>query len=134
MCKVGEKGSCVMRSTPYVSFFIHFIRLLLAVSLSLNSLPLTVISAASIANVPAATINESRAAATVAPVTLGVIDELGAGDGLRDLTAMPLAAAPVITATKRDTLVGDVDGDTKADPGDTLRYTVVIKNSGTSDA
>jgi uncharacterized repeat protein (TIGR01451 family) len=38
--------------------------------------------------------------------------------------------APMITATKVDALAVDVDGDTKADPGDTLMYTVTITNGG----
>ncbi|MBK9051530.1 MAG: cadherin-like domain-containing protein [Chloroflexi bacterium] len=52
----------------------------------------------------------------------------------------PLASAPktfafapqavTITATKTDTLLIDVDGDTNADPGDTLQYSIVVANSG----
>ncbi len=38
---------------------------------------------------------------------------------------------PTITATNVDALFTDVDGDGRADPGDTLEYTVVINNSGT---
>src|SRR5688572_12172928 len=38
--------------------------------------------------------------------------------------------APTVTATKTDTLLVDVDNDTKADPGDTLKYTVVIGATG----
>ena len=38
--------------------------------------------------------------------------------------------APTVTATKTDSLFTDVDGDTKADPGDTLKYTVVIGATG----
>ena len=34
--------------------------------------------------------------------------------------------APTVTATKTDALITDVDMDGKADPGDTLKYTVVI--------
>ncbi|MGH9967461.1 MAG: Ig-like domain-containing protein [Pyrinomonadaceae bacterium] len=37
---------------------------------------------------------------------------------------------PTITATKTDSLFTDVDGDNNADPGDTLKYTVVISASG----
>ncbi|HKZ83155.1 MAG TPA: Ig-like domain-containing protein [Anaerolineae bacterium] len=47
----------------------------------------------------------------------------------------PLAPQAVnITATKTDALLADNDGDNRADPGDTLRYTVVITNSGDADA
>src|SRR5689334_17996147 len=44
------------------------------------------------------------------------------------------AAAPAISATKTDTLLVDRDSDGKADPGDTLRYTVVVSNTGSADA
>ena len=39
--------------------------------------------------------------------------------------------APGITATKTDMIFTDVDGDGRADPGDTLKYTVTINNGGT---
>jgi len=38
--------------------------------------------------------------------------------------------APVVSATKTDALITDVDIDGKADPGDTLKYTVAIGASG----
>jgi len=38
--------------------------------------------------------------------------------------------APTVTASKVDSLFTDVDGDNKADPGDTLKYTVTIGASG----
>jgi uncharacterized repeat protein (TIGR01451 family) len=44
----------------------------------------------------------------------------------------PLAVA--ITATKRDALLVDGDGDTRTDPGDALHYSIVIRNSGSDDA
>src|SRR5882724_271186 len=47
-------------------------------------------------------------------------------DALEDRT-MP---APLIGATKVDALVGDVNGDSNVDPGDTLQYSVTITNSG----
>jgi uncharacterized repeat protein (TIGR01451 family) len=43
-------------------------------------------------------------------------------------------AAPVITATKTDALLVDSNNDSQANPGETLRYTVTIDNSGTEDA
>jgi len=46
----------------------------------------------------------------------------------------PVTAAAAITATKADSLLIDNDGDGVADPGDTLRYTVVISNTGTTGA
>src|SRR5689334_14295390 len=49
--------------------------------------------------------------------------------------AQPAALlAPAITATKNDTLLTDVDGDGNVDPGDTIRYTIVVNNTGSSDA
>ncbi|MBP7998732.1 MAG: DUF11 domain-containing protein [Chloroflexi bacterium] len=50
--------------------------------------------------------------------------------------AKTFASAPqavTITATKTDTLFIDVDGDTNADPGDTLQYSIVVANSGDTD-
>lgn len=38
--------------------------------------------------------------------------------------------APTLAATKADALFTDVDGDTLADPGDVLRYTVTMTNTG----
>ena len=50
------------------------------------------------------------------------------------LWASSAAADAVLTVTKRDELLIDVDGDGNADPGDTIRYTVVISNTGDQDA
>jgi HYR domain/Bacterial Ig domain len=51
----------------------------------------------------------------------------------RAAMVLPAASpfAPAITATKSHMLA---PGDTQADPGDTLTYSVIITNSGTSDA
>lgn len=65
-------------------------------------------------------------------------------DGSKNTAAAPISAvnnpyftlspasplAPIVTATKTDALQTDVDMDGKADPGDTLRYTVVIGATG----
>ncbi|MCB0257044.1 MAG: cadherin-like domain-containing protein, partial [Anaerolineae bacterium] len=48
--------------------------------------------------------------------------------------SLPAPAAPVVGATKSDALQVDNDSDTNADPGDTLRYTIQIQNSGTTTA
>jgi hypothetical protein len=49
--------------------------------------------------------------------------------GVRSLApAAPLA--PTVTATKTDSLFTDVDGDSQADPGDTIKYSVNISASG----
>src|SRR5918992_1210461 len=53
--------------------------------------------------------------------------------GLRRSTAPfspTIVLAPTVTASKTDSLSTDVDGDLKADPGDTLQYTVNINASG----
>ncbi len=48
--------------------------------------------------------------------------------------AAPGLRAVEIVATKRDALQTDVDADGMADPGDTVRYTIVIRNQGGDDA
>ncbi len=56
----------------------------------------------------------------------------------RSSAPTPAAAAnvvlPLITATKTDALLIDNDNDNVADTGDTLKYTVTITNSGSTDA
>ena len=42
--------------------------------------------------------------------------------------------APIVSATKTAALTGDADGDTLADPGDALTYTIHITNSGSAGA
>jgi uncharacterized repeat protein (TIGR01451 family) len=67
---------------------------------------------------------------------------LGFGPGRSAQAAAPSGsttsqAAPdavSIVATKRDAIQTDVDGDGKADPGDTLRYTVGITSTGSNAA
>ncbi|MCB9436685.1 MAG: DUF11 domain-containing protein [Anaerolineales bacterium] len=54
--------------------------------------------------------------------------------GSSDPTCTPTSSAPIIDATKVDTLVIDVNGSGFAGPGDTLEYTMVITNSGDQDA
>src|SRR5262249_12976591 len=44
--------------------------------------------------------------------------------------ALAMPPATTVTATKVDSLFTDVDNDGKADPGDTLKYTVTISASG----
>ncbi len=51
-----------------------------------------------------------------------------------DPTDTPVVAAPRIVATKADTLAVDVNNDGQVNPGDTIRYTVVITNTGDQDA
>jgi uncharacterized repeat protein (TIGR01451 family) len=54
--------------------------------------------------------------------------------GPTDPTVIPVTGAPLVTATKSAALFTDVNGDGQINPGDTLRYTVVITNSGDQDA
>jgi uncharacterized repeat protein (TIGR01451 family) len=51
-----------------------------------------------------------------------------------DATVTPVTTAPNVTASKTAALQGDADGDGIADPGDTIRYTIVIQNSGDGNA
>ncbi len=51
-----------------------------------------------------------------------------------DPTITPVTLGPVINATKADLLLVDADGNGFASPGDTLLYTVQIRNSGNSAA
>ncbi|MDX1996619.1 MAG: Ig-like domain-containing protein [Thermoanaerobaculia bacterium] len=39
-------------------------------------------------------------------------------------------SAPTVTATKVDAQITDADGDTRVDPGDRLRYTITVTNTG----
>jgi uncharacterized repeat protein (TIGR01451 family) len=58
-----------------------------------------------------------------------------ASDGeVEDYAVTIITPTPDVSATKDDALLVDVDVDTLADPGDTLRYTIVITNNGTGDA
>ena len=57
-----------------------------------------------------------------------------AGSGSSDPTITPITLVPIVTAAKTAVLQADVDGDGLADPGDTLRYTIAVTNSGTGEA
>ena len=72
---------------------------------------------------PSTTANSSDAAKSV-PSSASVARHTAMSKAL----AMP--PTTVVTATKTDTLFTDVDLDGKADPGDTLKYTVTINASG----
>lgn len=50
------------------------------------------------------------------------------------LAPMRARTAPAITATKTDQLAVDNNSNLKPDPGDTLKYTVIITNLGSTDA
>ena len=54
--------------------------------------------------------------------------------GENDPTPVEVPGSPQVEATKRDVLVVDNNGDGMADPGDRLRYDVVITNTGATDA
>ncbi|MEM6455548.1 MAG: IPTL-CTERM sorting domain-containing protein [Acidobacteriota bacterium] len=51
-----------------------------------------------------------------------------------DTTTTPVAGAPLIDATKADALLVDGNMDGTVNPGDTVRDTVVVTNSGNQDA
>ncbi len=51
-----------------------------------------------------------------------------------DSTATAISAAPVLSASKRDSLATDADGNGVPSPGDTLLYTIGIANTGNSAA
>lgn len=58
-----------------------------------------------------------------------------ASDGeVEDYAVTIIVPTPAVGATKDDALLVDGDSDGLADPGDTLRYTIVITNTGTGDA
>lgn len=54
--------------------------------------------------------------------------------GDEDPTDTPVTAAPILSVSKRDALYIDVNEDGFANPGDTLVYTVAIRNTGNSVA
>jgi len=54
--------------------------------------------------------------------------------GWSDPTVTPVTATPNVTATMVDSLLVDLDGDGLTDEGDTLRYTVVLTNTGDRNA
>jgi uncharacterized repeat protein (TIGR01451 family) len=86
-------------------------------------------------NAPPANTTSVSNQGTVAGTNFGdVLTDDPSAAGAADPTVTPIVLTPVVTASKTDALLVDVDGDTIADPGDTLRYTVVITNSGSSDA
>ena len=54
--------------------------------------------------------------------------------GSADPTVTAITLTPVVSATKTAALFGDVDGDNVADPGDTVRYTITVANTGSGNA
>lgn len=70
-------------------------------------------------------------------VFLPLANTLQPGTAWSHTSAAPAQATPAatdISATKTDTLQLDADGNGQVTPGDTLRYTVTITNSGSTDA
>ncbi|CAG0931221.1 Collagenase ColH [Thermoflexales bacterium] len=129
-----------MRSN--LQWFMRGVRLLTALALILSVVPLGTVSAAPIEQLDAWRTTEpsvGEASTGVEPTRV----ERSTLRADRVAAALPVSApqnapqapnAVNIVATKRDAVVNDVDGDGRADPGDTLRYTVVITNSGDTDA
>ena len=71
--------------------------------------------------------------------TQGVVSGTGIGAHLTDdsdtaapsdPTATPVSPAPLLAATKTAVLAFDADGDTVVSPGDTLHYTITVRNDG----
>ncbi len=54
--------------------------------------------------------------------------------GDADPTVTPITAAPVLVAEKTATLAIDADAGGTASPGDTLAYTVTVRNTGNISA
>ena len=53
---------------------------------------------------------------------------------IADPTVTTVAAAPVLTTSKTDTLAADTDSDGVPSPGDRLRYTIALANTGNTAA
>lgn len=90
-----------------------------------NSLTFAVPAAAT----PGATFSRFRC------TTDGAVGFTGeASDGeVEDHPVTIAEALPAVAATKTAALLLDVDSDGQADPGDTLRYTIAVTNSGTGN-
>ncbi len=69
----------------------------------------------------------------LAPDSRATFNHKGNGTSLlrSPLEATAILLVPTITATKVDSIITDVDGDGRVDPGDTIQYTVTINNAGT---
>jgi Bacterial Ig domain/Calx-beta domain len=72
---------------------------------------------------------QSPAAAT-AHNRSDALKSLGVNLALREAPTVVNLLAPTVSATKTDSLFTDVDGDSQADPGDTIKYTVNINAAG----
>jgi uncharacterized repeat protein (TIGR01451 family) len=100
--------------------FRSFGRFILAIGLALALLLLTV-------SLPQTTVQASDSpAAPLLSVPFTISNPA-------DTAAAPLLA-PAISASKRDVLQIDVNGNSQANPGDTIRYTVHITNTGPDPA
>ncbi|HUP61918.1 MAG TPA: GEVED domain-containing protein [Thermoanaerobaculia bacterium] len=54
--------------------------------------------------------------------------------GSADPTVTPVTLTPIVAATKTAALQTDANGNDIAEPGDVLRYTITLSNTGTGDA
>lgn len=84
-----------------------------------------------IANPLPAGITQILCQGTISSTTLGsgLTDDPTPG-GTTDPTVIPIVGTPGITATKADQILVDANGNGQLDPGETVRYTVVITSTG----
>jgi large repetitive protein len=75
----------------------------------------------------------NQATVTSADLPAVFSDDLDLG-GAADPTATAITASPRLVAEKTDRLAVDADGDEQPSPGDTVEYTIVIRNTGNSEA
>jgi uncharacterized repeat protein (TIGR01451 family) len=71
---------------------------------------------------------------TAPSLPTGVLTDDPTQPGPMDPTVIPVSAAPAVTALKTVVLAVDVNGNGQANAGDTLKYTIVINNTGNQDA
>ncbi len=86
---------------------------------------------------PSAPVGASPAPVSAAPLPAGA-GSAAIGDGLQADPAgapqAPSAAVVISSPPLVDSLVNDVDGDSRADPGDTLGYSLTVENTGDTTA
>ncbi len=84
--------------------------------------------------VPAGVLAVSNQAAVTSSELPAILSDDPDAGGDTDPTVTPIAAAPRLSAEKTDALVLDADGDGSPSPGDTIEYSVVLRNTGNTPA